>query len=106
MLAEKNSVNKHEVQQVQVPVEAPKFSAGLVVRTIVALLAMVNFFASLFGFDLGLGLDAGQQQGIYVFVSGIVQVIAGLPMVWNNNNVTKKARKKQVASDQIKDPKK
>lgn len=86
-------------QQVFVPVEPPKIDAGMIVRTIVFVLTLVNGIASMFGFHWNLSID---QAKAYKVISGTLMAASAIWAWWKNNNVTKAARIKQAVAAQVK----
>lgn len=88
-----------EPQQVFVPVEPPEIDAGMIVRTIVFVLTLVNGIASMFGFHWNLSID---QATAYKVVSGVLMAVSAIWAWWKDNNVTKSARIKQAVADQVK----
>ncbi|QEM43221.1 holin [Bacillus phage Chotacabras] len=87
--------DKHEVF---VPQEAPPISPGTIVRFVVFLVALVNAVASLLGHELGLKVD---QSVLYDVLSALFLMGSSLHMAWKNNNITKQARIKAHATEQI-----
>ncbi|AIF72042.1 holin [Bacillus phage Riley] len=87
--------DKHEVF---VPQEAPPIAPGTIVRFIVFAVALVNAVASLLGHELGLKVD---QNTLYDVLSALFLMGSSLHMAWKNNNITKQARIKAHATEQI-----
>lgn len=85
-------------QQVFVPVEAPKLDAGMIVRTIVFVLSLINGISAMFGYHFNLNID---QEKVYNIVSAVILVGSGLWAAWKNNNITKAARVKQIVANQV-----
>jgi SPP1 family holin len=87
-----------ETQVVVVPAEAPKVNVNLVVRTIIYLFAIVNAAAAYFGFDFNIEVSG---DFIYEGVSLVFGVGAFISAYWKNNDITKGARIKAKAAEQI-----
>lgn len=94
-----NNEAKVEVKQVEVPVEAPKMSKDLVIRTIIYVVVMVNAISAYFGFDFNIKAN---YDAIYDIVSIVAAVITFVHAYWKNNNVTKQARIIDEAAKQLK----
>lgn len=75
-----------------------KIDVNLVVRTIVSIIALINFIAAQRGFN-PLNVD---EQSIYVIVSTIVAVITWAWGFWKNNNFTDAAKQGQKVIDKLK----
>jgi SPP1 family holin len=84
---------------VEVPVEAPKVNPGLVVATIVYLIAIINAGAALFGFDININAD---HDMIYEGVTAVFTFGSFVIGIWKNHNFTKQARIKAAAAEQVK----
>lgn len=98
-MSNKQAVMKEAVpQSVFVPVEAPTLDVGMIVRTIVFVLSLINGIATMFGYHWNLKVD---QQQVYDIISAAVLLGSGLWAAWKNNNITKQARIKQVVANQI-----
>lgn len=85
-------------QQVFVPIEAPALDAGMIVRTVVFLLALVNGVAAMFGYHWNLSIDQAQAYNV---ISAAIMALSGVWAWWKNNNVTKAARVKAEVAKQI-----
>ncbi|UNA01570.1 holin [Bacillus phage vB_BcgM] len=91
-------MENHDKHEVFVPQEAPPISPGTIVRFVVFLVALVNAVASLLGHELGLQVD---QSVLYDVLSALFLMGSSLHMAWKNNNITKQARIKAHATEQI-----
>lgn len=91
-------MENHDKHEVFVPQEAPPISPGTIVRFVVFLVALVNAVASLLGHELGLKVD---QSVLYDVLSALFLMGSSLHMAWKNNNITKQARIKAHATEQI-----
>lgn len=85
-------------QQVFVPIAAPKVDAGMIVRTVVFVLALVNGIAAIFGYHWNLSIDQAQAYNV---ISAVLMAATGAWAWWKNNNVTKSARVKQAVANQV-----
>jgi SPP1 family holin len=83
---------------VEVPVEAPKVNPGLVVATIIYLIAIINAGAALFGFDVNIQAN---QDMIYEGVTAVFTFGSFIIGVYKNHNYTKQARIKAAAAEQV-----
>ena len=97
-MANSNNPLKVKVQSVEVPTEAPKVEAKLVVTTIIYLIAIVNAAAAFLGFDLNIPTD---YNFIYDGVSLVFLGGSFFHAYWKNNDISKKARIKAQAAKQI-----
>jgi SPP1 family holin len=79
-----------------------KIDVNLIVRTIVSIIALINFIAAQRGFN-PLNID---EQSIYVVVSTIVAIITWAWGFWKNNNFTDAAKQGQELIDKLKAEKK
>lgn len=86
--------NQVRIQTVAVPTEAPKIDAGLVLRTIVYAVAIINAVLAIFGIDFNIELH---EDKLYELITVIFTVGSFVLAYWKNNNVTKKARIKDEA---------
>lgn len=93
-----NQVPQQNVQTVVVPAEAPSIDKGLVVRSIVYLILIVNSLAAHFGF--GFHLNANEDF-IYQIVSDALLVLSFVQAYWKNNNISKAARIVDKVAEQI-----
>lgn len=75
-----------------------KIDVNLIVRTIVSILALVNFIAAQRGFN-PLDID---EQSIYAVVSTVVAVITWAWGFWKNNNFTNAAKQGQELINKLK----
>ena len=75
-----------------------KIDVNLIVRTIVSIIALINFIAAQRGFN-PLNID---EQSIYVVVSPIVAIITWAWGFWKNNNFTKAAKEAQKHLNNLK----
>ncbi|AEW47408.1 holin [Bacillus phage B4] len=91
-------MENHDKHEVFVPQEAPPISPGTIVRFVVFLVALVNAVASLLGHELGWQVD---QSVLYDVLSALFLMGSSLHMAWKNNNITKQARIKAHATEQI-----
>lgn len=91
-------MENHDKHEIFVPQEAPPISPGTIVRFVVFLVALVNAVASLLGHELGLKVD---QSVLYDVLSALFLMGSSLHMAWKNNNITKQARIKAHATEQI-----
>lgn len=91
-------MENHEKHEIFVPQEAPPISPGTIVRFVVFLVALVNAVASLLGHELGWQVD---QSVLYDVLSALFLMGSSLHMAWKNNNITKQARIKAHATEQI-----
>nr|USE63114.1 holin V [Bacillus phage Vp4] len=91
-------MENHEKHEIFIPQEAPPISPGTIVRFVVFLVALVNAVASLLGHELGLQVD---QSVLYDVLSALFLMGSSLHMAWKNNNITKQARIKAHATEQI-----
>jgi SPP1 family holin len=98
MAKEKMSV-KTVSEVVEVPMEAPKVTAGLVFRTVIFLIAIFNAGAALLGFDIEFQPN---QDMIYEFITIAFTAGSFIVAYWKNNNVSKSARVKAAAAEQVK----
>ncbi|QZA69074.1 holin [Bacillus phage 010DV004] len=94
-MAENTKVN---VQEVEIPTEAPNVTSGLVVRTIIYLIAIVNAAAAFLGFDLNIPTD---YNFIYDGVSLVFFIGSFVHAYWRNNNVRKEARIVEEVAKQL-----
>lgn len=85
-------------KKVWVPIEAPKVNAGLIVRCLVYLAAIVNGVAAFFGWDFHLEIS---QDWMYNLASMVFMVGSFVHAFWKNQNVSKKARIKEAVADQV-----
>lgn len=86
------------VQTVAVPETAPKVDTGLVVRTIIYIVAIVNAIAAMLGYDFNLNVD---ENFIYEGVTILFTLGGFASAYWKNNNVTKEARIKDATAKQV-----
>lgn len=91
-------MENHEKHEIFIPQEAPPISPGTIVRFVVFLVALVNAVASLLGHELGWQVD---QSVLYDVLSALFLMGSSLHMAWKNNNITKQARIKAHATEQI-----
>lgn len=84
-----NQAPQQNVQTVVVPGEAPPIDKGLVTRSIVYGIVLVNAVASHFGFHFHLN---GSEDTIYNYVSEGLLVLSFAQAFWKNNNISKAAR--------------
>ncbi|QZA69634.1 holin [Bacillus phage 035JT004] len=87
-----------KVQEVEIPTEAPNVTSGLVVRTIIYLIAIVNAAAAFLGFDLNIPTD---YNFIYDGVSLVFFIGSFVHAYWRNNNVRKEARIVEEVAKQL-----
>lgn len=85
-------------KEVFVPVDAPKLSPGMLVRTVVFVVAVINAIAAMLGFNLDLQVN---QVDLYEIFSGLFLIASGAAAWFKNNDVTKKARKRKVVVEQV-----
>jgi SPP1 family holin len=85
-------------QQVFVPIQTPALDAGMIVRTIVFVLALINGVAAIFGYHWNLSIDQAQAYNV---ISAAIMALTGVWAWWKNNNVTKTARVKQAVANQV-----
>lgn len=98
-MANKQIEMKDAVQQsVFVPVTAPTVDAGMIVRTLVFVLSLINGIAAMFGLHWNLSVN---QEQVYNILSAAILFGSGLWAAWKNNNVTKQARIKQAVANQV-----
>lgn len=87
--------NKREVY---VPVEPPKVEPGMIVRTIVFAVAIINAGLAMFGSDVVLDVD---QQMVYEVLSGLFLVGSSFFAWFKDNDVSKVARKRNDVTNQV-----
>lgn len=87
-----------QVQEVEIPTEAPKVSSKLVVTTIIYLIAIVNAAAAFLGFDFNIPTN---YDFIYDGVSLVFFAGSFFHAYWKNNDITKKARIKAEVAKQV-----
>lgn len=87
-----------ERKEVFIPIETPSVNAGMIVRTVVFLVAIINSIAAQFGVADGFTVD---QELLYQVISGLFLVGTGAVAWFKNNDVTKKARVRAVVAKQV-----
>lgn len=95
-------MDNKRVQSVAVPTEAPKVDKGMVVRTIIYIVAIVNAIAALFGWDFHFFVD---EAMVYEIVTVIFTVGAFASAYWKDNDIKKETRIKKAAAQQVRTPK-
>lgn len=93
-----NQAPQQNVQTVVVPNDAPSIDKGLVVRSIVYIIVLVNAVAAHFGFHFHLN---GNEDSIYNYVSDGLLVLSFVQAYWKNNNLSKAARIIDKVAEQI-----
>lgn len=93
-----NQAPQASVQTVVVPAEAPSIDKGLVVRSIVYLILIVNSVAAHFGLAFHLN---GNEEFIYQVVSDVLLVLSFVQAYWKNNNISKAARIIDKVAEQV-----
>lgn len=87
-----------QVQEVEIPTEAPKVTTGLVVRTIIYLIAIVNAAAAFLGFNFVIPAD---YDFIYRGVSLAFGLGSFVHAYWRNNDISKGARTAREVAKQL-----
>lgn len=85
-------------QEVFIPESAPPITPGTIVRFIVFLVALINAVGGQLGYALDIRVD---QNTLYDVLSALFLMGSSLHMAWKNNNISKQARIKAQAVEQI-----
>lgn len=93
-----NQVPQQNVQTVVVPAEAPPIDKGLVARSIVYLVLIVNSVAAHFGLHFHM---TANEDLVYQIVSDVLLVLSFAQSFWKNNNISKAARIIDKVAEQI-----
>lgn len=91
-------LDKVKVKNILVPNEAPPINAGTLTRLVLFVVAIINTVALSLGYDVNINLDG---DILYEGVSLVLDLVIFSIGFWKNNNVSKKARIKEVAAKQV-----
>lgn len=94
-------MENQEKKEVFVPVEVPKLSPMMIVRTVVFAVAVINAILAMFNVA-PLEVD---QEALYNTISGLFLIGSGYRVWAKNNDYSKKARKRKAIIEQIEEEK-